>query len=233
MKEKEFYTSIVESFKKNHDKYQLSYDELIEKLGTTIRQFPELVNKKIIDSNVLNNFGQYLHFFDSIEKEKIALLLEQNDALKIVYTRLNENLGKETFVGEWYTVEQSTVNQFAKVTGDQQWIHISADRAKKESPYRSTIAHGFLTLALIPFLTDSVDPEKNIFPEAKMVVNYGLNSVLFPFPIKIGKRIRAHARVTKLVPMKRGLEVVREITIKIEGIAKPACIAETVLRLYF
>lgn len=119
------------------------------------------------------------------------------------------------------------------VTGDQQWIHTSPDRAKKESPYRTTIAHGFLTLALIPSLTDSVDPEKNIYPEARMVVNYGLNSVVFPFPIKIGKRIRARTRVTKLVPMKRGLEVVREIKIEIENISRPACIAETVVRLYF
>ncbi|MFW5426277.1 MAG: MaoC family dehydratase [Methylophagaceae bacterium] len=218
MKEKEFYADIIESF-----------DDVIDKF----RQFPELVNKKIVDSNLLTTLGQYVTFLDYDRDAKIALLLEKNNDLKTVYLRLNEHLGEETFVGDWYTVEQSSVDQFARVTGDQQWIHTSPDRAKKESPYRATIAHGFLTLALIPLLTDSVDPEKNIYPEARMVVNYGLNSVVFPFPIKIGKRIRARARVTKLVPMKRGLEVVREIKIEIENSTRPACIAETVVRLYF
>ncbi len=218
MKEKEFYADIIESF-----------DDVIDKF----RQFPELVNRKLVDSTILTTLGQYATFLDYDCDAKIALLLEKNNDLKAVYLRLNEHLGEETFVGDWYTVEQSSVDQFAQVTGDQQWIHTSPDRAKKESPYRTTIAHGFLTLALIPLLTDSVDPEKNIYPEARMVVNYGLNSVVFPFPIKIGKRIRARARVTKLVPMKRGLEVVREIKIEIENSTRPACIAETVVRLYF
>jgi len=232
VKEKEFYTDIVESFRKNHIRYQSSYDDLIDKFGSTIRQFPDLVNRKLVDSNVLISLGKYVSFLGN-EEAQIALLLEKNDVLKTVYLRLNAHLGEETFVGDWYTVEQASVDQFALVTGDQQWIHTSPDRAKKESPYRTTIAHGFLTLALIPLLTDSVDPEKNIYPEARMVVNYGLNSVVFPFPIKIGKRIRAHARITKLVPMKRGLEVVREIKIEIENSTRPACIAETVVRLYF
>lgn len=232
MKEKEFYAGIVESFKKNHIRYQSTYDDLIDKFGSTIRHIPERVNRKLVDSNILTTLGQYVTFLDDTDA-KTALLLEGNDVLKTVYLRLNEHLGEETFVGDWYTVEQSNVDQFAKITGDQQWIHTSPDRAKKESPYRTTIAHGFLTLALIPFLTDSVDPEKNIYPEARMVVNYGLNSVIFPFPIKIGKRIRARARITKLVPMKRGLEVVREIKIEIENTARSACIAETVVRLYF
>ncbi|PHS23668.1 MAG: dehydratase [Methylophaga sp.] len=223
---------MVESFRKNHIRYQSSYDDLIDKFGSTIRQFPDLVNRKLVDSNVLISLGKYVSFLGN-EEAQIALLLEKNDVLKTVYLRLNAHLGEETFVGDWYTVEQASVDQFALVTGDQQWIHTSPDRAKKESPYRTTIAHGFLTLALIPLLTDSVDPEKNIYPEARMVVNYGLNSVVFPFPIKIGKRIRAHARITKLVPMKRGLEVVREIKIEIENSTRPACIAETVVRLYF
>ncbi len=229
MKEKEFYTDIIESFKRKHVKYQSTYDDLI----ATLRQFPDLVNRKFVDSDLLMSLGQYVSFLDYDRDAKIALLLEKNNNLKAVYLRLNEHLGEETFVGDWYTVEQSSVDQFAQVTGDQQWIHTSPDRAKKESPYRTTIAHGFLTLALIPMLTDSVDPENNIYPEARMVVNYGLNSVVFPTPIKIGKRIRARARVTKLMPMKRGLEVVREITIEIENSSRSACIAETVVRLYF
>lgn len=221
MKEKDFYSGIVGSF-----------DGLVDKFGSTMRHFPELVNKKIVDFNPLLPLGQYFTFFDYFHDE-YAELLENNDVLNTVYLRLNEQLGEETFVGDWYTVEQSGIDNFAKVTGDQQWIHIDPERAKQQSPFKTTIAHGFLTLALIPLLTESVDPKKNIFPEAKMVVNYGLNRVIFPFPVKVGKRIRARARIIKLVPMKRGLEVVREITIEIENSTRSACIAETVLRLYF
>jgi len=221
MKEKDFYTGIVESF-----------DDFVDRFGSTIRHFPELVNKKLDGFHTLRPLGQYVAFFDQHEYQQ-AQFLKNNDALKAVYLRLNEQLGEETFVGDWYTVDQAGIDQFGLVTGDQQWIHTDPERAKSESPFKSTIAHGFLTLALIPLLTESVDPDKNIFPEARMVVNYGLNRVLFPFPVKVGKRIRARARIIRLVPMKRGLEVVREIKIEIEDSARSACIAETVLRLYF
>lgn len=233
MKENDFYISIVESFKKNHDKYQATRDDLIDKFGSTIRQFPGIINKKLADAlNISLPLGQYLPFFDNEYQEREALLA-QCEALRVVYDRLNQQLGEESYVGQWYTVDQNGIDQFANVTGDQQWIHTDPVRASKESPFKTTIAHGFLTLALLPVLTDSVDPEKNLYPEAKMMVNYGLNRVLFPFPVKAGKRIRARTRVIKLVPMKRGLEIVREVRIEIEKTKKPACIAETVLRLYF
>ena len=109
--------------------------------------------------------------------------------------KLELQLDQETFVGEWFTVEQECINQFAEVTGDQQWIHTDPIRAAKESPFKSTIAHGFLTLALLPKLTDAVDDSNNPFPEAKMIVNYGLNQVRFPFPVKAGARIRARKRI--------------------------------------
>lgn len=224
---------IVESIKKNHDKYQATRGELINKLESQIRHWPNSFNKKFINTlNVPEFLESYLHFFDH-EYHDQKFLLKQCEPLRKVYSRLNSQLGEESYVGEWFTLEQQCIEQFANVTGDQQWIHTDPVRASKESPFKTTIAQGFLTLALIPFLTDSVDPDKSVYPEARMVVNYGLNHVHFPFPVKVGKRIRARSRVVKLVPMKRGLEIVREVRIEIENSTRMACIAETVIRLYF
>ena len=102
-----------------------------------------------------------------------------------------------------------------------------------DSPFRATISHGFLTLALIPMLTKSTGTDQQLYPEAKLVVNHGLQRVHFPFPVKSGKRVRARSKLISLVPMKRGLELVREITIEIENSSRIACVAEPIVRLYF
>jgi len=224
---------IVKSIRKGQEKGNFRRDVLFNKLEFTVRQFPEIINKKIADAiKVTILLGRYLHFYDDTHHHKPDLF-EKPDALKIVYQRLNNQLGEESYVGEWYTVDQACIDQFAQVTGDQQWIHTDPSRAKNESPFKTTIAHGFLTLALVPLLTGSTDPKNNLYPEARMVVNCGLNHVVFPYPVKAGKRIRARTRVIKLVPMKRGLEVIREVRVEIENSKRAACITEAVLRLYF
>ncbi|HHA18501.1 MAG TPA: MaoC family dehydratase [Methylophaga sp.] len=222
----------VASFKKNRVKYQSTRIGLFNKFESTIRHWPETFNKKFVASRDRSLFlGQCRQLFDNVRHANV--LIGQDDALATVHARLKRQLGQETYLGQWYTVDQSCINQFANATGDQQWIHIDSDRAKKESLFKTTIAHGFLTLALIPILTESIDPDKTAYPEAKMVVNYGLNRVRFPYPVKAGKRIRARTRVIDIAPMKRGLEIVREVTIEIEGSIRTACVAEIVLRLYF
>lgn len=150
-----------------------------------------------------------------------------------LYDQLLANRGEETHVGDWLEVSQERINQFAAVTEDHQWIHTDPQRAAEESPFKTTIAHGFLTLALLPALTDSVDPEQPLYPGAKMAVNYGLNQVRFPYPVKAGSRVRARTRLARVEPIKRGLELVNEITVEVEGNRRPACVAESVVRLYF
>ncbi|MFM2483067.1 MaoC family dehydratase [Celerinatantimonas sp. YJH-8] len=148
-------------------------------------------------------------------------------------TQLSKQINEEIHIGEWMTIDQERINQFAQVTDDQQWIHTDPQRAKNESPFKNTIAHGFLTLSLLPTLTDSVNPEEPAYPSAKMTVNYGLNEVRFLYPVKVNSRIRAHTTLKSVTPIKRGLELVKEIRVEIEGTRRPACIAQTVLRLYF
>jgi len=206
---------------------------LMNRLESKIRHLPTSFNEKVVNSFGSPHYlAHYLHFFDSESRQQQAFLRECLP-LQNMYRQLHESLGEETYVGEWFEVDQDCIDRFAAITGDQQWIHTDPVRAKKESPFRTTISQGFLTLALIPMLTNSIDPEHSVYPEARMVVNYGLNKVHFPFPVKVGKRIRARTRVVNLIPMKRGLEIVREVTVEIENSTRLACVAEPVVRLYF
>jgi acyl dehydratase len=154
-------------------------------------------------------------------------------AAQATYGSLKNKLGKETYLGEWYLLDQRCINQFAEATGDNQWIHTDSERAKLCSPFKSTIAHGFLTLALIPALTETIDPEKTPYPEAKMVMMYGLNKVRYLYPIKTGSRVRARIHLIGLTLVKQSIEVVNKVSIEVENRSHPACIAETVLRLRF
>ncbi|PMH43265.1 dehydratase [Vibrio sp. 10N.286.49.B3] len=150
-----------------------------------------------------------------------------------LYEELQFQVGEVMHIGDWLSVDQERIDKFAEVTQDMQWIHTDPERAEAESPFKTTIAHGFLTLALLPKLTDSVDPENPLFPTAKMVVNLGLNKVRFPYPVKSGCNLRAKSTLLKVTPIKKGLEIEREIRIEIEGIRRPGCIAVSVIQLHF
>ncbi|EJB5268879.1 MaoC family dehydratase [Vibrio vulnificus] len=152
---------------------------------------------------------------------------------QLVYNELSEKIGQVIHVGDWIHVDQKRINQFGLVTEDMQWIHTDPERAAVESPFKTTIAHGFLTLALLPKLTDSVNPDNNLFPTAKMVVNIGLNQVRFPYPVKSGNNLRASSTLTKVTPIKKGLEIEREIKVEIEGVRRPAAVVVSVIQLHF
>jgi acyl dehydratase len=147
---------------------------------------------------------------------------------------LQSKLGTETHVGSWFTITQDLINQFADVTGDHQWIHVDPERAGKESPFGDTVAHGYFTLSLIPHLTGMVEPDKPRYPGVKLAVNYGLNKVRFPNPVKVGSRIRTRTTLASFEEVKgNGIQIINTIYIEIEGVPKPGCVAETVSRIYF
>ena len=147
---------------------------------------------------------------------------------------LQGKFGEEIAVGDWLPVDQSRIDAFAAATGDTQWIHVDPERAKRESPYGTTVAHGFLTLALLPFLTGGNSPDylRRYFPGMRMRVNYGLNRLRFPAPVKCGDRIRARTTLKEASLLDKGLEVIYLFTIDIDGGGKPALIAEQVFRVY-
>jgi len=223
--------NVIEFIREKTGNIQQNNAEFIAKLEPKFRNWSDLLNDKI--ANTLNNpWVSRFNLFEDDEpnngEDTVISLTAEN-----TYRTLKTKLGEETFLGDWLTVNQECINQFAEITGDDQWIHTDPERAKLESPFKTTIAHGFLTLALIPTLTETVSEENNPYPDAKMVVNYGLNQVRFPFPVKVGSRVRARIRLAALTPMKRSIEVVNEVSIEVENRSRPACVAETVLRLYF
>jgi len=147
---------------------------------------------------------------------------------------LQPKIGTEIHVGPWLMVDQERIDSFAKVTGDAQWIHTDSERAKKESPYGATIAHGFLTLSLLPYLTESNHPDffqKN-YPGMKMRVNYGLNKVRFPKPVVVNSLIRARTMLQSVEKIGDGVQIIYVYTIEIKDSEKPACAAEFIARVY-
>jgi acyl dehydratase len=142
---------------------------------------------------------------------------------------LTEWVGREIGITDWFTITQDLIQQFAEVTGDRQWIHVDQDRARRDSPFKATIAHGFLTLSLLSrFMRQVVEIRSGV----RMTVNYGLNRVRFPAPVRADCRIRAHFVVRSAKQVPGALEAVFEVSIEAEGSAKPCCVAEWVLRYY-
>ena len=137
-------------------------------------------------------------------------------------------VGQEVAVSDWITITQQQVNTFADATGDHQWIHIDAEKAKA-GPFGGTIAHGFLTLSLLPrFLESSV-----VINDVRMGINYGLNKVRFINPVLVGSRLRARMSLAASENIENnGKQMVWDITIEIEGKDKPACVAQAVIRSY-
>ncbi len=222
---------VLEFIREKREQLQQNNLDFQAKMPPQFKNWSEKFSQTL--ANTLNN--PWISLFKPTDDEHEAHekpLVQCAEAAK-AYEQLKQNLGEETYVGEWFTVDQQCIDQFAKVTGDNQWIHTDVERAAAESPFKTTIAHGFLTLSLIPTLTDTVNPDNNPYPDAKMVVNYGLNQVRFPFPVKAGSRVRARTQLIDLVPMKRSIEVVNEVSIEVENSKRLACVAQTVLRLYF
>ena len=143
---------------------------------------------------------------------------------------LKDFAGREIAVSDWLTVTQERINLFAAATEDQQWIHVDRDRAERESPFKTTIAHGFLTLSLIAhFMQQAIQMQTPL----RLAVNYGLNRVRFTSPVRSGVRIRARIVLLSLKDLAPdAVEVVYTVTIESEGSEKPCCVAESIVRYY-
>ena len=116
-------------------------------------------------------------------------------AIDRLVEEINTKLGEEIHLSDWQLVDQAMINGFADVTKDHQWIHVNVDRASQESPFGSTVAHGFLTLSLIPYLTGNVNATSPPYPGLKLSVNYGMNRVRFPSPVVAGSEVRTRSKL--------------------------------------
>lgn len=150
------------------------------------------------------------------------VIVETPDSLK-------QFLGKEIGVSEWLTVSQDRIAQFAEATEDRQWIHLDRGRAARESPFGTTIAHGFLTLSLISrFMKDVIQVQSGV----GMAINYGLNRVRFPSPVRAGSKIRARVTLLNVKEVPGAYETTFSVTVESEGGEKPCCVAESLVRYY-
>ena len=137
-------------------------------------------------------------------------------------------IGQEVAVSEWFEVSQARINQFAETTEDRQWIHIDSERAARDSPFKQTIAHGFLTLSLLTELGKSAIAVGGV----KMGINYGLNRVRFVSPVPAGARIRGRFKLASLENISGGVQATWNVTVEREGSEKPCCVAEWLVRYY-
>jgi acyl dehydratase len=142
---------------------------------------------------------------------------------------LKSLVGEEVAVGDWVEITQERINQFAEATSDHQWIHEDVERCKRESPFGTTIAHGYLTLSLIPHLSQN---SFAIRQPLRMAINYGSNKVRFTSPVPAGSRVRNRMTPLEVSDVAGGWQVRWQVTVEIEGKDKPACVAEVISRLY-
>ncbi|MGC9402392.1 MaoC family dehydratase [Vibrio genomosp. F10 str. 9ZC157] len=223
---------VANLFKHRGESISKHHAEILQWMSPTVRMYWEELLNKTNNSQILSwmkDFQQPAINEDAPIAEPVVLTPEA----KRVYESLQQKVGEVIHIGDWLFVDQERINQFGQITEDMQWIHTDPQRAQEESPFKTTIAHGFLTLALLPKLTDSVDEKNTLFPTAKLVVNLGLNQVRFPYPVKSGNNVRAISRLAKVTPIKKGLEIEREIKVEIEGIRRPGCVVISVIQVHF
>jgi acyl dehydratase len=157
-----------------------------------------------------------------LEEFVAAVIVDRPDSLR-------EYVGKEIGVSEWLTITQERIAQFAEATEDRQWIHLDRELAEKESPFGTTIAHGFLTLSLISrFMKDVIQVRSGV----GMAINYGLNRVRFPAPVRAGSKIRARVTLLSVKEVPGAYEASFSVTIESAGGEKPCCVAESIVRYY-
>jgi acyl dehydratase len=143
-------------------------------------------------------------------------------------TVIRDHLGKELAVSDWYEITQQRIDEFANATGDRQWIHVDPARAAAESPFKTTIAHGFLTLSLVSDLMRKAIQ----FTGLRMAINYGVNRVRFVSPVPSGSRVRGRFTPMAVEDVSGGVQVTWQATVEREGGEKPSCVAEWIVRYY-
>jgi len=136
--------------------------------------------------------------------------------------------GQELGASDWLEITQERVNGFADATLDQQWIHVDPERARAQSPYGGTIAHGYLTLSLLPFLLEQIVEVRGV----TMTINYGLNRLRYPSPVPVGRRVRLGVRMAGVEEIRGGVQCQLDCAVEVEGSDKPALVAEVLFRYY-
>ena len=153
--------------------------------------------------------------------------------LEAALAEFTPKIGSLLHLSPWITMTQERIDHFADLTGDHQWIHVDPERARSESPFGGTIAHGYLVLALHPSLRGHAGENTPPFPGVTRTINYGLDRLRFPSPVRAGARLRGRFELLDVAERNGALRLVERFTVELESGAKPACVAEVVRLLFF
>ena len=153
--------------------------------------------------------------------------------LETALAEFTPKIGAVLHVSPWIAMTQERIDRFADATGDHQWIHVDPERAKAESPFGTTIAHGYLVLSLYPALRGQAGRNVPPFPGVTRTINYGLNRLRFPSPVHTGTRLRGRFELVGVAERDGALQLVERFTAELESGGKPACVAEVVRLLFF
>ena len=153
--------------------------------------------------------------------------------LEAALAEFTPKIGSVLHLSPWITMTQERIDRFADLTGDHQWIHVDPERARSESPFGGTIAHGYLVLALHPSLRGHAGEDTPPFPGVTRTINYGLDRLRFPSPVRAGARLRGRFELLDAAGRNGALRLVERFTVELESGAKPACVAEVVRLLFF
>jgi Acyl dehydratase len=223
---------LVNLLKEKSQQIQISNGEFIKKWEPQVRELKENFNQSVTNS-FSNSFASawFSRLMAVANEEQHSAVIPTSEVLELKL-RLQSRLGQEIHIGDWHKLSQQDIDNFAEVTGDKQWIHVDPEQAKHSSPFKSTVAHGFLILSLIPKLRSLETYASLHYPNARLIVNCGLNNARFLAPVKPGNAIRTRSILRELVANKRSLDITEEIHIEIAPSRKEACTVEMITRVY-
>ncbi|WP_018416760.1 MaoC family dehydratase [Teredinibacter turnerae] len=220
--------NIVELLKEKGQQLQLSNGEFIRRLEPQVRELKESLNQSVSNSFASAFFSRFI----AVANEELHPAVVPLPAVVELASSLRRKLGQEVHLGDWQLVDQSMIDSFAQATGDAQWIHTDPVRAERESPFKSTIAHGFLIVSLLPKMRGLEEYAKVHYPNSRMVVNCGMNDLRFITPVKSGSRLRSRTYLRKYELNKRSIDLTEEVIVDIELGRKEACRVELLTRVY-
>ncbi len=240
---------LVDILKEKRPRFQIGNSDFIKRIEPQVREFTASLNQTVANSIANSRLAKLMSTTsedkpsaipaNGLAAPSIRLVTPSNtrqvvlnSQLMALQQKLSLQLGCEIHVGDWFHLNQQCIDDFSRVTGDKQWIHVDVERAQQESPFHSTVAHGFLILSLLPRLCELEDYATLHYPEARLVVNNGANNIQFLAPVKPGSSIRARTRLIDVTVNKRSLDIVQEVVVEIKNSTRRACLAELIIRLY-
>lgn len=216
----------VDLLKEKSQHIQIVNSEFIKRFEPQVREFRESINHSVSTSFASEWLSRWL----TVANEDLVLPEVLSPSVQALLEQVQKKVGQEIHCSHWLGITQQLINQFAVVTGDSQWLHVDLEKAKRDSPFKSTIAHGLLLLSLMPKLR-AIDCDQT-YDSGRFIMNRGIDDAKFHAPVKPGQSIRLRAYLRRVTPAKRHIEIVEDIIIELDGSLKQVCTATVTSRVY-